>query len=192
MKKKLQKKLNYFIIRPQLGWSVVSFFTLLIILVSVRWSDSDAGYDSRDFEEFNMVELKIRSEKPASAVVPSDETVQRLTEELPEEPLSFGSDSDDFGDPAEGARPPRPLFSKLPAYPDSMRKARVEGIVMIEIGIDEKGRVVFGRVVQSLGREFDKAVIEWARAIKFYPAMSPDREPLKCRIRLPVRFKLEG
>ena len=83
------------------------------------------------------------------------------------------------------------MFSRLPRYPDSMRKAGVEGVVVIELGIDESGTVVFGRIVRSLGREFDAAVIDWARGIRFRPALTKDRVPMRCRIRLPVRFRLE-
>ena len=84
------------------------------------------------------------------------------------------------------------MFSRLPRYPDSMRKAGVEGVVVIELGIDESGTVVFGRIVRSLGREFDAAVIDWARGIAFRPALTKDRVPMRCRIRLPVRFKLDS
>ncbi|PKL35379.1 MAG: hypothetical protein CVV44_21470 [Spirochaetae bacterium HGW-Spirochaetae-1] len=183
---------HYFRLRPQLGWSVFSFFFILSLLVLVQWSGSGEASLNEEYKFFDMVELKLSGAKAPGEIQVADEKSEASIEKTPEEPLIFGDDSGEFNDPGDSIRPPKPLFSRLPKYPDSMRKEGVEGLVVIEIGINTDGTVVFGKIVQSLGLEFDKAVLAWARCIKFYPAKTPSREPVKCRIRLPIRFRLEG
>ena len=109
-----------------------------------------------------------------------------------EEKFEFGDKSGSYGQITRGATPPRPVFSSLPEYPRSMRSAGIEGVVILELGIDEKGTVLYGRVFRSLGREFDKAALEWAQTINFYPALDPDNKPFACRIHLPLNFKLDN
>jgi TonB family protein len=183
---------HYIRLRPQLGWSAFSFFFILALLVLIRWSGSGDASLNEEYKFFDMVELKLSGAKTPGEIQVADDKSEASVEKAPEEPMEFGDDSGEFNDPGDSIRPPKPLFSRLPKYPDSMRKEGIEGLVVIEIGIDTDGSVVFGKIVQSLGREFDKAVLAWARGIRFYPAKNPSREPVKCRIRLPIRFRLEG
>lgn len=172
---------------------MVSFIFLFLMLFIVHWSES-TGIDEFDVDEtMEMIELRMSEPKQIAEIVEGSEKSESDLEELTEEkPLTFGSDSPDFNDLDNSSTPPRPLFTRTPPYPDSMRKAGVEGVVAIELGIDENGNVLYGKIVRSLGRDFDAAVIDWAKRIRFYPAKNTDRLPMKCRILLPVRFKLEG
>ncbi len=181
---------RYVRLRPPLWWSLVSFVLLLAMLFVVRWSESFDAKDFASFEAFEMVELRLSRLETQADIAVSDALAPEM--KLPEErPQEFGSEDGSFGALSDTALPPRPVFSRLPRYPESMRKAGVEGVVVIELGIDESGTVVFGRVVKSLGREFDAAVIDWARGIRFRPALTKERVPMRCRIRLPIRFRLE-
>ena len=183
---------RYIRLRPHLGWSIFSFFFLLFILLAVRWSESSDTADFTVSETIEMIELRLAEKLSVSEIKECDDA-ESVVEEIPEErPISFGVDSPEFSDLNDSAIPPRALFSKLPQYPDSMRKGGVEGVVSIELGISETGQVLYGKIVKSLGKDFDIAVIEWAKRIKFYPAKTKDKMPMKCRIILPVRFKLEG
>jgi len=176
-----------------MGWALLSLLFLLSMLFIVHWGESS------DIDEFNveetmeMVELRLSEPKQIAEIVESSESSESKIEELTEDkPLTFGSDSPDFNELDNQSTPPRPLFSRTPPYPDSMRKAGIEGVVAIELGINENGDVVYGKIARSLGKDFDMAVIDWAKRIRFYPAKNSSREPVKCRILLPVRFKLEG
>ena len=181
---------RYVRLRPPLLWSLVSFAVLFAMLFAVRWRETFETRDFAAFEAFEMVELRLSRMETQADIAVSDAAAPevRLPEERPQE---FGSEDGSYEALSDTALPPRPVFSRLPRYPDSMRKAGVEGVVVIELGIDESGTVVFGRIVRSLGREFDAAVIDWARGIRFRPALTKDRVPMRCRIRLPVRFRLE-
>ncbi len=186
--------LRYVLLRPPLLWSVVMTLALTSLLFAVRWGGDFADLSLDDAVEFQMVEFRI----PAGVTRPDiqvsdnpDQAEVREPEKKEEEKLRFGDDSGEFGDLANAAVAPRPIFNALPQYPASMRRAGIEGVVIIEIGIDTDGRVLYGRIVQSLGREFDRTVIEWARHLRFHPALDRERSPMRSRVRFPVRFRLE-
>ncbi|MGV7928678.1 MAG: energy transducer TonB [Spirochaetota bacterium] len=182
---------RYVRLRPPLLWSMVSFVVLFGMLFVVRWGASIDARDFASFEAFEMVELRLSRLDTQADIAVSDAAAPEV--KLPEEkPQEFGSEDGSYEALSDSALPPRPVFSRLPRYPESMRKAGVEGVVVIELGIDESGAVVFGRIVRSLGREFDAAVIAWARNISFRPALTKERVPMRCRIRLPIRFKLDS
>jgi TonB family protein len=188
----LLKKISlYFRYHPDQEWSIVSFVFLLTMLFVVRWNNASDNFDFNVNETIEMVELRLSEPRQTSDIQESSESSD-VEDTIKEKPLSFGSDSTGFNDIDNSAIPPKPLFSRTPRYPDSMRKAGIEGVVVIELGINESGEVLYGKIVKSLGIEFDIAVIEWAKRVKFYPAKTPEKIPMKCRICLPIRFKLEG
>ena len=176
-------------LRPTLSWSLAFLSIALISLFTIAWSEGEDIEDFADLEKFQMVELSIRHAQPEREIIAS-EAVPVVEQQ--EKPLFFGEDLGDFEDLTSLATPPRPKFSSLPEYPASMRHEGVEGVVIIELGIDEFGTVLYGRIVESLGKKFDHAVVQWARNIRFYPALSPEGESFRCRIRLPIRFRLDS
>jgi len=179
---------RYFRLRPALYWCLISLCLLLSTLISVRWSNAVDFDDFIDLNQFEMIDVRVPdvNTRPDIAVNTTDrENVVK------EEKQEFGNE-DEFRDTGNTAVAPQPRFSCLPAYPHAMRKAGIEGVVIIELGINSRGKIAYGKIVQSLGREFDRVVIEWAKRITFWPALDPDRKPINCRIRLPIRFKLEN
>ena len=182
--------IKYFRLRPAFFWSAFSFFLMLSLLFIISWSNEEDLGEYLNLEEFQMVELSISQPVTEPDIAVSEESVEVI--EKKEEKLKFGIDDGECNDLTDSAIPPRPKFNSLPEYPDSLRHEGIEGIVVIELGIDEHGNIIYGRICNSLGKKFDIAVMNWAREIKFYPALTPDRIPFKCRIRLPIRFKLES
>ncbi len=183
--------LRYFRLRPELTWSLTAFFILSAVLFTVSWTncyDSDELMDMTDFRMVNIQTPETRAPSPDLAL--SDEKIPETVEKA-EKPLQFGDDSSIPGDQSNISAPPVPRFRSLPSYPDSMRQAGIEGIVTIEVGIDCSGNIIYGRIVKSLGRAFDIVVINWARSIRFRPAKDNERNPIPCRLRIPVRFKLD-
>ena len=85
-----------------------------------------------------------------------------------------------------------PSFKKrvVPDYPDEARRNEIEGVVELEVLIDEKGRVIKVRVRKSLGYGCDEAAIAAVRKALFNPALKGDR-PVPTKIRIPFRFVLE-
>jgi metallo-beta-lactamase class B len=65
------------------------------------------------------------------------------------------------------------LISSVPvAYSEAARKARINGVVIVEAVVDEKGDVVRTRVLKGLPLGLDKAAETAVRAWKFKPAMA--------------------
>lgn len=77
-----------------------------------------------------------------------------------------------------------------PPYPERMKKLRIEGRVVVLIGIDRAGQVMDVRVEQTSGYpDLDSAAVEEARKAQFSPAIH-NGKPVPVKIKLPVNFKL--
>ncbi|MBN2080005.1 MAG: energy transducer TonB [Spirochaetes bacterium] len=187
----LRRILRYLRLRPALSWSIASLAAFLALMPVIQWYDLDDDPDRGDDSDLVIVEMSLPAlQEDVDIPEPVKQMEEAITEAIAEE-IRFGEDSPEFIEITPAATAPQLRFSRLPPYPDSMRSAGTEGVVVVEIGIDETGRVLFGRIVGSLGREFDLAVIKWVRELKFYPALDSSRRPFRCRVRLPVRFTLE-
>ncbi len=86
--------------------------------------------------------------------------------------------------------PPELLKEVEPKYPESARDAEAEGDVLVEVIIDENGRVISARVIDSdtIGA-LENAAVEAAYKFLFKPARQGD-VPVKCRVVIPFRFTL--
>ena len=109
--------------------------------------------------------------------------------------------------PAPPAPPPpaKPKFfpsyevTKLPAIkkavhpeiPDAFRQAQREALVVIEVEIDAKGKVVSARVMRHADYGLDEAALAAAKATEFEPALM-GTTPVPVRYQLPYRFKVRG
>ncbi len=97
--------------------------------------------------------------------------------------------------PAQGAaactdpvvRPKRKV-PVAPKYTLQARQAEIEGVVRVEVTVDESGRVIQARVVTGLGYGLDEAALEAAKATVFEPAMQCGKAIVGTAI-LPFRFE---
>ena len=75
-------------------------------------------------------------------------------------------------------------------YPSFLKKAGIEGTVVLWLLIDERGQVKKVQINRSSGNKaLDDAAIRAYRMARFTPAMSRDR-PVKVWVQYPVQFKL--
>lgn len=65
-----------------------------------------------------------------------------------------------------------------PKLPEAARKARVSGIVVVEMLIERDGRVSAARILKPLPFGIDQAVIEAVRTWRYKPAMQ-DGHPVR-------------
>jgi protein TonB len=107
--------------------------------------------------------------------------------------------------PAPPPPPPKPKFfpsyevTKLPTIkkavhpeiPDAFRQAQREALVVIEVEIDAKGKVVSARVMRHADHGLDDAALAAAKATEFEPALM-GTTPVPVRYQLPYRFKVRG
>ncbi len=87
--------------------------------------------------------------------------------------------------------PPKAIRLPQPTYPDIARQSGAEGTVVVQVTIDETGRVVNAVVVQSDAiQSLQDAALKAAKSALFKPAKQRD-VPVKSRIVLPYKFTLD-
>ncbi len=92
--------------------------------------------------------------------------------------------------------PPSPMggfrsIQKALKYPEIARKAGIEGRVIVQVLVSEKGRVVDTRVIKSLGHSgCDQAAVKAIKSVKWKPALQRDK-PVRVWVAIPVIFRLK-
>jgi protein TonB len=153
--------------------------------------------------------LEVLNLPEAIEIPPTPSEVERP--ELPQEPVISDQVSEEttiaptefnpFSPPVVPSRPepdafyafdspPEVLRAVEPKYPDRAREAEAEGEVLVEVIIDENGRVISAKVIESdtIGA-LEEAAVEAAYKFLFRPARQGD-VPVKCRVVIPFRFTL--
>jgi len=76
-------------------------------------------------------------------------------------------------------------------YPEIAAKAGVEGRVVVQFIINEKGDPVNPKVVRGIGGGCDEEAIRVVKTLKFEPGLQRGR-PVKVRYTIPIVFKLKN
>ncbi len=87
-------------------------------------------------------------------------------------------------------KPPRLGKAVDPVYPIAARQARVQGVVILEVGTDEEGDVKIVKILRSIPL-LDQAAVEAVKQWKYEPFLL-DGKPRKALFTVTVRFQLEG
>lgn len=74
-------------------------------------------------------------------------------------------------------------------YPEIARMARIEGRVIVQFIVDERGNVVDPYVVRGIGGGCDEEALRVVRLLKFKPGLQRGT-PVKVQYAIPVTFKL--
>ncbi len=85
---------------------------------------------------------------------------------------------------------PRKTVEVRPVYPEIARKARVEGIVILEITVDKQGNVKDVKVLRTLPMGLTEAAQEAVRQWKYEPSTLNGR-PVEVLITVTVTFRLQ-
>jgi protein TonB len=93
--------------------------------------------------------------------------------------------------PAKGAKlsPAQAIEPKLPEYPESARRSNIEGYVLLEADIDERGKLRSVRVRQGLQSTLDDAALASVQQWRFQPARLDGRSVPSTRL-IRIRFEL--
>ena len=85
---------------------------------------------------------------------------------------------------------PRVESLAQPTYPESARKAGIEGMAIVDVTISTDGTVLGCSLATSSGNELlDKAAIGAAQSSKFAPG-TKDGKAVVMKIKVPFRFRL--
>ena len=88
--------------------------------------------------------------------------------------------------------PPRPITPIKPVYPDIAQEAGIEGQVLVQCFIDEKGRVKETIVVKGIPNTgLNESAVQALRKTRFRPAKQRER-PVGVWITIPINFKLQN
>lgn len=85
---------------------------------------------------------------------------------------------------------PKVLNEIRPVYPAEMKKQGIEGNVVMDILIDQSGKVRDVIVIKSLGPEFDQAAMNAMKRFKFRPAQI-NKKNVPVKIKYSIKFILE-
>ena len=88
--------------------------------------------------------------------------------------------------------PPRPITPIKPVYPDIAQEAGIEGQVLVQCFIDEKGKVRETIVVKGIPNTgLNESAVEALRKTRFRPAKQRER-PVGVWITIPINFRLQN
>ncbi len=86
--------------------------------------------------------------------------------------------------------PPVKIHYPTPRYTEAGRLARIEGVVILEVVVDERGDVTGARVLKGLPHGLAESAVETAMGWKFRPALRSG-QPVKVLVTITVRFSLQ-
>jgi protein TonB len=86
--------------------------------------------------------------------------------------------------------PPQVVSRASPEYTEAARRARVNGIVILEAVVDKQGDVVRTRVLKGLPMGLDQAAVDAVTQWKFSPA-TRNGKPVAVYFILTVNFRTE-
>ncbi len=88
-----------------------------------------------------------------------------------------------------GVGPPALIYHVDPEFSEEARKAKLSGIVLVGLVVDEKGSATHVHVVRGLGMGLDEKAVEAVRQFRFKPAME-NGKPVKVEINVEVKFEI--
>jgi TonB family protein len=97
-----------------------------------------------------------------------------------DKPLRVGGD----------VRPPVKISGNQARYTELARRARLQGVVILELIVDRTGKVTDARVLQPLPMGLDKAAIDAVITWKYQPATFRG-EPVAVYYNVKVEFRLD-
>jgi TonB family protein len=128
--------------------------------------------------------IRIVEEVERQLDIPVDDTIFGIPEGPPsvepDGPIMVGGD----------VKAPERIFSPQPAYTEIARKARIQGVVIVQAIIDKQGNVTNVKVLKGLPMGLEEAAVSAMKQWKFKPATLNGR-PVTVYYNLTVNFKLQ-
>jgi periplasmic protein TonB len=89
-----------------------------------------------------------------------------------------------------GVSAPVPLNDVEAEFSDEARRAKYQGVCVIQLIVDAHGNPQNPRVIQPLGMGLDEKALEAVRKYRFKPAMKDGKTPVPVMITVEVNFRL--
>jgi len=167
----------------------------------------DITASKTQIDELEVIEIppEIEIPPPPKEISRPKIPVETLDEDVEEEE-TIEDTSLDIDNLPDAPPPPPPgggdffVFDKAPKikrfvkpeYPSLARTAGIEGVVVVKITVDEKGRVIAASILKSVAEGiFDSAALDAVKRWTFEPAEQSGNK-VKATITVPLDFGLEG
>jgi periplasmic protein TonB len=128
--------------------------------------------------------IRVVEEVQQELDLPVDDTVFGIPEgppsAEPEGPIHVGGD----------VKAPEKVYAPQPSYTEIARKARIQGVVIVQAIIDKEGNVTNVKVLKGLPMGLEDAAVEAMKQWKFKPA-TLNGKPVTVYYNLTVNFKLQ-
>jgi TonB family protein len=85
--------------------------------------------------------------------------------------------------------PPKPTYTPDPTYSENARRDKLQGTVILQLAVNEKGFPEVLEITQSLGEGLDTHALAAVAQWRFQPAMK-NGQPVAVLISVEVRFHL--
>lgn len=105
-------------------------------------------------------------------------------------PMHAEADPHASAEPSPFSTPPRKIAGKDPSYTQEARDAKIEGIVILKLHIDERGKVSAVDVVKGLPGGLSEAGAEAVRTWDFSPALDEAGRPIAVDYMVTISFRL--
>lgn len=89
-----------------------------------------------------------------------------------------------------GVTPPRVIYQPDPEFSEEARKAKYQGVVVLQVLVGADGRVHNPEVKRSLGMGLDEKALESVKLWRFEPARAKDGKPVAAWASIEVNFRL--
>lgn len=157
--------------------------------------------------EQQQQKVEVRRKKvPIPDPTPDEPEPIRVVDEVQQPELDLPADDAVFGIP-EGPPPavdmgdgpimvggevkaPEKLVAPQPVYTEIARKARIQGVVIVQAIIDREGNVTNVKVLKGLPMGLEEAAVDAIKQWKFKPA-TLNGKPVTVYFNLTVNFKLQ-
>jgi TonB family protein len=82
------------------------------------------------------------------------------------------------------------VYCPTPTYSEEARKAKYQGVVVLQITVTADGRAIDIQVVRGPGLGLEEKAIEAVRGWRFKPASGPGGKPVPTVTQIEVTFRL--
>ena len=192
----------------------IFMFAVLLALPVSQWITSIRDRTKMDVEVIEMKPPTLMDQPPPPEEPPPEDDIEDVQQErepptLEQLELSMNADlsgltSSSFTVPtidvgsqieelvyelSDLTRAPRPIKQPQPIYPPELRRAGIEGTVILMFHVRSDGTTAKITVQKSDNPGFNEPTIRAVRKWRFQPG-EKDGKPVTCRVRIPIPFKV--
>lgn len=195
-------------------FGTVFMCAVLLALPISQWIQAIGGGNTTDITTVELKPPEMIDTPPPPEETPPEEEIEEVKQER--EPLTLeqlelsmnpdlsGLSSSTFTVPqidigsqidelvyelSDLTRAPRPIRQPQPIYPPELRRAGIEGTVVLEFHVRSDGTTAQITVTQSENPGFNEPAIRAIRKWRFEPG-EKDGKAVTCRVRLPIPFRI--